>query len=399
MHYNRTPLLPSELNPWDCLCLNIDMKNLADNRPHAVVNINGATILHQHEITFLTGASHCRAHAFAKMLAGAVIDGSYSFASSVQVADHDKPDGDRDKDAPKVLWVDTVHSFYTCCGIIDDLKQNFNVSQDNFSLICLDDLGTFNERYDMVLHGIIDTIHKFKPSLVIIDDLDHLATDCGVNLTDNFYLKVREILDHNDISFLCIGYNLVGRAKSTAGSIGKSLFAVASNVFRLSNRGTTAIVQRVKGITCDDQFTFAFNINDRNFPQEVLLTPQADPSGDAIIEAAAVQEIFTAVMPHDEALTSEQLIDQLNKRNDSIRRLKRHQHLIAGALSRGILSRNDQGHYILNHQFSKDTPPPSGNYLDYYINKLNIISNIPPLPSKQSLNSLTFIKNPAPPNN
>ena len=395
MHYNRTPLLPDELDPWESLCLNIDMRNLAERRPHALVNINGATILHQHEITFLTGASHCRAHAFAKMLAGAVIGGAYPFAQSVQVARHD---GDAQQNPPRVLWIDTVHSFYTCCGIIDDIKRNFSATQDNFRFVCLDALGTFAECYERVLYSIINTIRDFNPSLVIIDDLDHLATDCGYNLTTNFYLMVREYLDHHDASFLCIGYNLIGRAKSTAGPIGKRLFAVASNVFRLTNKGTTAIVQRVKGITSDDQFTFAFNINDRNFPQELIpTTAGADPTGDAVIEAAAVQELFTAVLPADQAMTPRQLISELDKSRTDIRRLKRHQRLIADALSRGILNRNDAGHYTLSPQLTSQASPAPNSYLDYYIDKFNTISNIPPIPHQQPLNNLTFIKHPAPP--
>jgi hypothetical protein len=394
MHYNRKPLLPDNLDPWESLCLNIDMKNLVDFRPHAIVSINGNPVLHQHEITFLTGASHCRAHAFAKMLTAAVIGGSYPFAQSVQVA---KRDGDQPQKPSRVLWIDTVHSFYTCCGIIDDLKQNFNITQDSFRFVCLDALGTFASRYDNVLYGIINIIHDFKPSLVIIDDFDHLAIDCGINLTDNFYLMVREYLDHYDASFLCIGYNLIGRAKSTAGSIGKRLFAVASNVFRLSNKGTTAIVQRVKGIASDDQFTFAFNINDKNFPQELIPFPGADPTGDTIIEAAAVQEIFTAVVPQDEALTSQQLINNLDKHHNDVSRLKRHHRLIADALSRGILNRNDTGYYTLNPHYTSQAAPPTNGYLDYYINKLNIINKIPPIPQHQPLNQLTFIKTPAPP--
>ncbi|MCR5130971.1 MAG: hypothetical protein K6C10_05865, partial [Prevotella sp.] len=278
----------------------------------------------------------------------------------------------------------------------DDLKQNFNVSQDNFKFICLDALGSFANRYDSVLYGIISIIRDFKPTLVIIDDFDHLAIDCGYNLTDNFYLTVREYLDHSHPSFLCIGDNLIGRAKSTAGSIGKRLFAVASNIFRLSNKGTTAIVQRVKGIASDNQFTFAFNINDKNFPQELIPTPGADPTGDTIIKAAAVQEIFTEVVPHDEALTSQQLLNNLDRHYTDISRLKRHHRLIADALSRGILSKNDTGHYTLNPQLTSQAAPSTNGYLDYYINKLNIINKIPPIPQHQPLNQLTFIKTPAP---
>ena len=393
MHYNRTPLLPDSLNPWESFCLNINMHNIVQYRPHAVLNINGTTVLHQHEITFLTGASHCRAHAFAKMIAGAVINGSYPFAQSVKVAQHDD---DKANHPFRVLWVDTVHSFYTCCGIIDDIKRNFNASQENFKFVCLDVLGSFTKNHESLLSGIIDVIREFKPSLVIIDDLDHLAIDCGYNLTNNFYLMVREHLDHNDASFLCIGYNLTGKTKCTAGSIGKKLFDIASNVFRISNKDTTAIVHRVKGITSDDQFTFAFNINDKNFPQELIPTTGVDPTGDTIIEAAAVQDVFTALLPQDQEFTPHQLLDELDKSHSDIKRLMRHQRLIADALSRGILNRNDTGHFTLNPQLVGQT---TNGYLDYYIDKFNKIKDIPPIPEHQPLNQLTFIKNPPPPQN
>ena len=112
MHYNRKPIAPwIEDDPWSHLCLNIESDSLQQSRPHPILNIAGSTILHQHEITFATGASHCRAHAFAKMLAAAVIDGKYQPMPSLKVA---RPEGQEQDPMGRVLWIDSVHSFYTC---------------------------------------------------------------------------------------------------------------------------------------------------------------------------------------------------------------------------------------------------------------------------------------------
>ena len=71
MHYNRKPITQFiEDDPWSHLCLNVEFEKLEETAPHAIVNIAGSTILHQHEITFATGMSNCRAHAFAKMMEG-----------------------------------------------------------------------------------------------------------------------------------------------------------------------------------------------------------------------------------------------------------------------------------------------------------------------------------------
>ena len=79
MHYNRKPIAQCiEDDPWSHLCLNVECEELEDSAPRAIVNIAGSTMLHQHEITFATGMSNCRAHAFAKMMAAAVIDGKYA---------------------------------------------------------------------------------------------------------------------------------------------------------------------------------------------------------------------------------------------------------------------------------------------------------------------------------
>ena len=331
------------------------------------------------------------------MLAAAVINGGYPFAQSLQVAKLDTTDNSDDKTNNRVLWIDTVHSFYSVCALIDDLKSNFSVSHDNLRVMCLDDLGTFNERFECVLNAIIDAIYDFKPALVIIDDMDHLATDCGYNLTENFYLMIREALDHTSMALLCVGYNLIGRAKSTAGSIGKRLFGISNNVFRVTMRGTTNLVQRVRGITCDDQYEFAFNINQNNFPQEIIMTPDDTTCHDNIIETAAVQEIFNTLISKDESISAEQLIQRLSKRRDSIKTFKRHQQLIASAITSGIINRSSQGYYKLNSTTSDNQAEQPINYLDYYINKSIISSKIPNLPSQPALNSLTFIKNPAHP--
>ena len=394
MHHNRKPLI-GDRDPWTHLFINIEKEDIGMYKPHSLVNIAGTSFLHQHEITFLTGATHCRAHHVAKMLAAAVINGSYSYAQSIEVA---KRDGDNNNDTNpnRVLWIDTVHSFYSVCAIVDDLKQNANISDENLRVMCLDDLGVFNERYETVLTEIINAIYDYKPALVIIDDLDHLAPDCGYNATDNFYLMIREMLDHTPTALLCIGYNLIGKNKCTAGSIGKSLFAVSNNIFRVFSRGTVNYIQRDKGITCDGQHEFAFNINEKNFPQEVIMTHDNATTQDHIIEAAAVQEVISTVINKDETVTPEQLINRLGKRHDSIKRIKRHQQLIVSAITSGILKRTDDGYYRLNGNSGNEKD--NIDYFDYCIKKSLTTNTIPKLPTNSALDPLTLIKTSPLPN-
>ena len=401
MHYNRRPIAQCiEDDPWSHLCLNIEFEELKESAPRAIVNIAGSTMLHQHEITFATGMSNCRAHAFAKMMAAAVIDGKYAPMPSLKVASHEEKDA-----KGRVLWIDSVHSFYTCCGIIRDIKHSVStpVNSDNFMFMCLDDLGAFNERDILVHHHIFKAISEFKPSLIIIDDLDHLTPECGMFQADNFYLQLREYLDHYDVAVLCVAYNLLGRMKGTAGHIGKRIFPVANNVLRISNRGTTAVVQRVKGITCDDQFECAFTINDNNMPQEVILEPEQASLAQRFVEATAVQDIFTAVIPQNESLTPDQLVEKLNKRQEQMNRINRNRHLIASALAQKILNRDSNGNYIVNPDIYNAERNPANTFdMDFikkYIDKLQKNKDIPFIPRQKDINVLTYFNRPARPSN
>ena len=343
----------------------------------------------------------------AKMIAAAVLQGSYPYAQSLQVArlldhEHSQPDAEDASQLPptpgKVLWIDTVHSFYTVCGFIDDLKRNFDVSNENFRLMCLDDIGAFNEREETVHFHIVNAIRTFQPTLVVIDDLDHLTPECGMVRADNFYLSIRETLDHYDTSLLCVGYNLIGRAKSTAGYIGRLLFPIANNVFRVTNRATTAMVQRVKGITGDDQFEFAFTINDQNFPQEVIMMPDSASAEARFAEDNTVRDIFTSVIPKDTAVSPDELITRLNKRHDDMNRLNRNRHLIASALARGILNRNDDGKYdVSSDYYTILNSNNAANLIDDYIRNLKKSCKMPFIPAKTKPEPLTFVNFPAPP--
>lgn len=401
MHYNRQPFAQCLIDdPWSHLCLNVERENLIESAPHAIVSIAGSTILHQHEISFLTGTSNCRAHAFAKMIAAAVIDGNYSPMPSLKVA---KREGQEEDHTDRVLWIDSVHSFYSCCGIINDIKQVVStpVNSSNFMFMCLDDLGVFNERDIDVHYHIFKTISEFKPTLIIIDDLDHLTPECGMFQADNFYLQLREYLDYHDVAVLCVAYNLLGRAKNTAGYIGKRLFPIANNVFRISNRATTTIVQRSKGITCDDQFECAFNINDKNMPQEVILESDNSALVDRFVEASAVQDIFNAVIPPNQSLTPDQLVDKLSKRQEQLNRITRNRQLIASALAQKVLIRATNGNYTLNPDIC-DTKRNTGNSFDIdfikkFTDKLQKTNEIPFIPRRKGINVLTYFNRPARP--
>ena len=399
MHYNRKPIAQCiEDDPWSHLCLNIEYEQLTDSAPRAIVNIAGSTMLHQHEITFATGTSNCRAHAFAKMMAAAVIDGKYDPMPSLKVACHQEQDKKN-----RVLWIDSVHSFYTCCGIIRDIKRSVSIpaSSDNFMFMCLDDLGVFSECDTDVHYHIFKAINEFKPSLIIIDDLDHLTPECGMFQADNFYLQLREYLDHHEVAVLCVAYNLLGRVKGTAGHVGKLVFPFSNNVFRISNRGTTAVVQRVKGVSCDDQFECAFTINDENMPQEVILEPEQATLAQRFVEATAVQDIFTAVIPQNESITPDQLVDKLNKRQEQMNRINRNRHLIASALAQKILNRDSDGNYMVNpdiYDAERNAVNPFNiDFIRKYIDKLQKAKEIPFIPRQKGINMLTYFNRPAHP--
>ena len=401
MHYNRRPIAKCiEDDPWSHLCLNIENDDLQKSRPNPIVNIAGSTILHQHEISFATGTSHCRAHAFAKMLAAAVIGGQYQLMPSLKVARHE---GQEQSPTGRVLWIDSVHSFYTCCGIIEDIKRSVTtpLNNSNFKFMCLDDLGTFNERDTYVHQHIFKAIDEFKPTLIIFDDLDHLTPECGMIHADNFYLMLREYLDFHEVAVLCVAYNLLGRAKGTAGYIGRRIFPIANNVFRITNRGTTAIVQRVKGIACDDQFECAFNINDNNMPQEVMLEPETATLAQRFVEANAVQDIFTAVIPQDQSLTPDQLVEKLNKRQEQMNRVNRNRHLIASALAQRVLNRDPNGNYSVNPDIYASHAGAANSFdsdlIKNYVDKLQKANEIPYIPKPKGISVLTYFNRPAHP--
>ena len=401
MHYNRKPIAQCiEDDPWSHLCLNIESDTLQQHRPHPIVNIAGSTILHQHEISFATGTSHCRAHAFAKMLAAAVIDGEYQPMPSLKVA---RNEGQEQASTGRVLWIDSVHSFYTCCSIIEDIRHSVTTTLDNsnFKFMCLDDLGVFNERDIYVHQHIFKAIEEFKPTVIIFDDLDHLTPECGMIHADNFYLALREHLDHHEVAVLCVAYNLLGRAKGTAGYIGRRLFPIANSVFRISNRGTTAVVQRVKGIACDDQFECAFNINDNNMPQEVMLEPETATLAQRFVEANAVQDIFTAVIPQDQSLTPDQLVEKLNKRQEQMNRVNRNRQLIASALAQRVLNRDPNGNYSVNPDIYSSQSGTANRFdsdlIKNYVDKLQKANAIPYIPKQKGISILTYFNRSAHP--
>ena len=333
------------------------------------------------------------------MLAAAVIDGKYQPMPSLKVA---RTEGQEEDPKGRVLWIDSVHSYYTCCGIIEDIKRSVTtpLNNSNFKFMCLDDLGTFNERETCVHYHIFKAMEEFKPTVIIFDDLDHLTPECGMIHADNFYLMLREYLDFHEAAVLCVAYNLLGRAKSTAGYIGKRVFPIANSVFRISNRGTTAIVQRVKGIACDDQFECAFNINDNNMPQEVILEPETATIAQRFVEANAVQDIFTAVIPQDQSLTPDQLVEKLNKRQEQMNRVNRNRHLIASALAQRVIQRDPDGNYTVNPDIYSSQAGAANRFdsdlIKNYVDKLQKTNDIPYIPKPKGITVLTYFNRPAP---
>jgi hypothetical protein len=145
-------------------------------------------------------------------------------------------------------------------------------------------------------------------------------------------------------------------------------------------------------VSGDDQFEFAFTVNDQNFPQEVVMIPDNTTVEARFAEVTAVQDIFTSVLPADEALTPDELLTRLNKRHDDMNRLNRNRHLIAGALAQGIIVRDAKRRYTINNDKCGNGTLAKPDYdpLDDLIANIQKHNKIPNIPKEKPINSLTY---------
>ena len=240
-------------DPWS-QCLFNDNTDLSQFAAHPLVTIGKQPIIKQHQATYLTGRDTCHAHHFAKMVAGAHLAGSYTQAPSLKVntIEPSKKSSPSSKSTtPRILWIDTIHSPYACAEFYQEMKDTFHFNDGQFHLMCLDILGVFREDFCYLIGEVEQHIRRLKPTLVVIDDIDHFMPYCGINAASHFDHIFRDALNHTETAFLLIGYNHPASAlppqatlanSSSLDPIPSSPFQprTASHVFVSSERSRTA---------------------------------------------------------------------------------------------------------------------------------------------------------------
>jgi len=250
INYYRKPVIKGELESWQD-CQFTTATDLSALTVQPLVTINGQPILRQHHSTYLTGKDTCRAHHFAKLLAATLL-----------------PTG-------KVLWIDSLHGPHVCKQIYQELVAHATI-KDNLHFVCLDMLGGMKDNVFAISRNIEALIDRFKPALVVIDDIDHLMPFCGINIASEFCRIVRDVTNHTETAFLFIGYNHLSKKASTTGNLGKYLFLDATDVFSLSTQREVTTVRLVRSYDLsrnpdDTQYTFA--IGPDNLPHEACTKP------------------------------------------------------------------------------------------------------------------------------
>lgn len=383
-HYRVDGSFPDECaadDPWGQCVINHET-NLDDFKTYDLVAIGGQPIISQHEATYITGRDTCHAHHFAKMLAGAVIAGSYNHAPSLQVyTSHPTPPRHVTPSNPgTVLWIDTIHSPYDCVKLYREMKQNFPFNDGDFNLFCLDMLGVFREDYYTVIKYIEDHIRRLKPALIVVDDIDHFMPHCGINVASTFNHIVRDTLNHTESAFLFIGYNHLGKRASTTGDLGKLLFPYSTKVFSVSTQNGISRMNIVRAheYVNVDKPEFIFSIGDGNLPHELVKTMPSGNISPTFVEQHTMQDIITEVIEPGENLSPDELVTRISNRKAQLNRIDRARTLIAQALTYGLIKKQDGGNrYTL-----------STSKLE---NDVNTSLTLPPHPSVPSDNSVPSV--------
>ena len=253
INYYRHPNAEGESESWENCQFdsNTDLSSLTVKH---LVTINGQPFLRQHHLTYLTGKETCHAHHFAKLLATKLLATPSTTSKS----------------NCKVLWIDTLHGPHVCAKIYYELIAHAT-DKENLHFICLDILGSQRQNFYAINRNIEYLIKQYDPELVIIDDIDHFMPFCGVNTANEFCHIIRDVINHTETAFLCIGYNHLGKKASSTGNLGKYLFLDATDVFGLSTQGNVTTVRLVNSydMSClPDDSQFRFTIGTDNLPHE-----------------------------------------------------------------------------------------------------------------------------------
>ncbi len=312
INYYRRPNLGSEAKTWrDCLFSSkTDLSRLTVN---PLFTLNGQPILRQHHATYLTGKETCRAHHFAKMMAAHILA---------------KPDDN------KVLWIDSIYGPHVCASIYNELAAHA-ADKDNLCYVCLDILGQERDNFYALNRYIEAYIDQFKPTLVVIDDIDHLMPFCGVNVAKEFCSIVRDVTNHTQTAFLFIGYNNLGKKASTTGNLGKYLFINTTEVFSLSTQRevTTVSLVRSYDLSRDPYKTqYHFTIGPDNMPHQADALPKRK-----MIDDSALQDIIPDVLQPGQTVTPQELLRLVAERHRQMAQQGRADDLVTRALQLNLL--------------------------------------------------------------
>ncbi|MBQ6166147.1 MAG: hypothetical protein IJK41_01730 [Muribaculaceae bacterium] len=335
-HYRQTDY---NADPWQNAIINADTP-LDEFLPKTLVTLNGQTIIRQHGCTYLTGRETCHAHHYAKMIATAIIRGNYPQAPSLNVT--------LDGDSPgTVLWIDSLHSVHTCTDFYHEM--NDGLESERLSFFCLDRLGNFRYSFDDLTRCIEQAVKLVNPTLLVIDDIDHLMPYCGINAAIAFHHAVRDIINHSNTACLFIGYNHLGKRASTTGNLGKTLFTTADTTFALTTQQATTSVRLLNSFLQQDNrdSQFHFTIGDDNLPHEVIDNPE-QLTTDNLVNLTTLRDIIGEIINPGETISPDELYLKLNSRRQQLNRCDRTRAIIAQAAQLGIITKaGDNNLYTL----------------------------------------------------
>ena len=335
INYYRTSNAMGSDESWQN-CQFTTKANLSDFTIKTLVTINGQPILRTHHTTYLTGKETCHAHHFAKHLAIQVLNAAPTSvnppipvsslpspvpnstspvpravtlsrphrpaapATPQQIPQRPRPVCSGIATAPspscpsststasspsspsscKVLWIDTLHGPHISARIYHELAAQAP-NKDSLHFVCLDILGGQRDNHYMLSRNIEALIKELSPTLVVIDDIDHLMPFCGINIASEFCRIIRDVVNHTDTAFLFIGYNHLGKKASTTGNLGKYLFLDSSDIFTLTTQRDVTTVRLINSYDMShqsDDTLFSFTIGDDNLPRQAQRHPHATPS-------------------------------------------------------------------------------------------------------------------------
>ena len=308
------------------------------------ISIKGLPVIRRHHITYLTGKDTCHARHYAAMLAGAMLSAGYGNAPSLKM--HDDTQG-TPATPKRVLWIDTHHTPHSCAHFFRQLTSRFNPEQDRFFLLSIDALGVFRDDHYPLVQHIDYYIDKIKPTLVVIDDIDHLMPICGINVSHRFARVIRDFLNHSDISFLLIGYNELNKRASTTGNLGKVLFTEADTVLSVTTRRDDTSVRLVKSVDVRgaDASEFHFTIGDDGLPLE---TDDAPSTAGCPIDDQTLTQIIPDVLPPDQAIDGDELIKRVTARHRLIKQTARYRTILEQAQRLNLIKADEKSPTTFN---------------------------------------------------